>query len=118
MANPNGRKGAAFEIAVRDYLRRAGVFVERLVKNGKNDEGDLVCVIAGETFILELKNRKKLDLPQFWREAVVEAENYGKARDVATPISYVIIKRRNAPIEQAWVVETLDQWLKRSNGLL
>ena len=118
MANPNGRKCAQFEVAVRDYLRRAGIFVERLVKNGKNDEGDLVCIIAGKTYILELKNRKKLDLPQFWREAQVEAENYGKARDVATPVSYVIIKRRNAPIEQAWVVETLDQWLKRSNGLL
>lgn len=117
MANANGRKGAAFEIAVRDYLRRAGVFVERLVKNGKNDEGDLVCIIAGKTYILELKNRKKLDLPQFWREAEVEAENYGKARDVATPISYVVIKRRNAPIDQAWVVETMEQWLKRSNDL-
>lgn len=117
MANPNGRKGAAFEIAVRDYLRKAGVFVERLVKNGKNDEGDLVCILAGETFILELKNRKKLDLPSFWREAQVEAQNYAKARNIETPISFVIIKRRNAPIEQAWVVETLEQWLKRSNDL-
>lgn len=116
MANPNGRKGAAFEIAVRDYLRRAGIFVERLVKNGKNDEGDLVCIIAGKTYILELKNRKKLDLPQFWREAQVEAENYGKARDVETPISYVIIKRRNASIDQAWVVETMEQWLRRNDG--
>jgi Holliday junction resolvase len=60
MANPNGRKGAAFEIAVRNYLRNAGIFVERLVKNGKHDEGDLVCIVAGKTYILELKNRKKL----------------------------------------------------------
>jgi hypothetical protein len=112
MANPNGRKGAAFEIAVRDYLRKAGVFVERLVKNGKNDEGDLVCIIAGTTYILELKNRKKIDLPQFWREAQKEAENYGKARGIEAPISYVIIKKRNAPIEQAWVVESLEQWLE------
>ena len=117
MANPNGRKGAAFEIAVRDALRKADIFVERLVKNGKNDEGDLVCIVAGQTFILELKNRKKLDLPQFWREAEVEAQNYAKARNVETPISYVIVKRRNAPIEQAWVIETLDQWLKRANEL-
>ena len=116
MANPNGRKGAAFEIAIRNYLRNAGLFVERLVKNGKHDEGDLVCIVAGQTYILELKNRKKLDLPQFWREAVAEAENYGKARKQETPISYVIIKRRNAPIEQAWVVETMEQWLGRIDG--
>lgn len=102
---------------MRDYLRRAGVFVERLVKNGRNDEGDLVCILAGKTYILELKNRKKLDLPEFWREAQVEAENYGKARNIEAPISYVIIKRRNAPIEKAWVVETVEQWLKRSNDL-
>jgi hypothetical protein len=63
-----------------------------------------------------LKTRKKLDLPQFWREAVAEAENYGKARKQETPISYVIIKRRNAPIEQAWVVETMEQWLGRIDG--
>lgn len=112
MANPNGRKGAAFEIAVRDLLRKADFFVERLVKNGKNDEGDLVCIIAGETYILELKNRKKLDLPQFWREAQVEAQNYAKARNIETPISYVIVKRRNAPIEQSWVIQSLDQWIK------
>lgn len=115
MANPNGRKGAAFETAMRDYLRKVGVFVERLARTGAKDEGDLVCVVGGRTYILELKNRKKLDLPEFWREAVAEAENYGKARNVETPISYVIVKRRNHGIEKAWVIQTVEQWLKREN---
>lgn len=117
MANPNGRKGAAFEIAIRNYLRNLGFYVERLVKNGKHDEGDLVCIVAGQTYILELKNRKKLDLPAFWREAQVEAENYGKARKIETPVSYVIIKRRNAPIEKAWIIETVEQWVRRHDAL-
>ena len=113
MANPNGRKGAKFETDVMKWLRDKGVSAERLTKAGAKDEGDLVAVIAGETFILELKNRATLSLPEFWREAQVEALNYAKARGIGeVPLSYVIVKRRNASIEQAWVIQDLAQWLK------
>ena len=113
MANPNGRKGALYETDVMRWLRAAGALCERLVKAGSNDEGDLVAVIAGKTYILELKNRKSLTLPQFWREAEVEAENYAKARGLSTPpLHYVIIKRRNAGIDKSWVIQDLAQWLE------
>jgi len=95
------------------WLRKAGVMAERLSKAGAKDEGDIVTVIAGETYILELKNRATLSLPEFWREAQVEALNYAKARGIGeVPLSYVIVKRRNASIDQAWVIESLEQWLK------
>lgn len=117
MANPNGRKGAKWEIDILKFFRSIGILVERLVKAGKHDEGDLVAIIAGKTYILELKNWGKPDLPQFWREAQVEAENYAKARGLEqVPLSYVILKRRNAPIEKAWVIQDLQQWLKEKNG--
>ena len=54
MANPNGRKGAAFETAVLRFFRAAGVVAERLTKAGARDEGDLVVIISGATYILEL----------------------------------------------------------------
>jgi Holliday junction resolvase len=112
MANPNGRKGAQFETDVMRWLRSAGALCERLVKAGKNDEGDLVAVIAGEQYILELKNRKTISLPEFWREAEVEAENYAKARGLsAVPLHYIILKRRSAGIEKSWVIQDLTQWL-------
>lgn len=112
MANPNGRKGAQFETDVMRWLRNAGALCERLVKAGKNDEGDLVAVIAGKQYILELKNRKTISLPEFWREAEVEAENYAKARGLTeVPLHYIILKRRNAGIEKAWVIQDLQQWL-------
>jgi hypothetical protein len=28
------------------------------------------------------------------------------------PLHYVVVKRRNAGIEKAWVVQDLTQWLK------
>lgn len=113
MANPNGRKGAQFETDVMRWLRKMGAVAERLVKAGANDEGDLVATISGKSYILELKNRKTISLPEFWREATVEAENYAKARGLeATPPAYIILKRRNAGIEDAWVIQNLDSWLK------
>jgi Holliday junction resolvase len=112
MANPNGRKGAAFETAILKFFRSAGVWAERLTKAGARDEGDLVVVISGTTYILELKNRKKLDLPTFWDEAQTEAENYARARNIDfVPPSYVIVKRRNASIDKSWVIQDLNQWL-------
>jgi hypothetical protein len=112
MANPNGRKGAQFETDVMRWLRNAGAFCEKLALAGKADEGDLVAIIAGKQYILELKNRKTISLPEFWREAEVEAENYAKARGLSeVPLHYIILKRRNAGIEKAWVIQDLQQWL-------
>jgi len=113
MANKNGRKGSQFETDVMKWLRNAGVMAERLTKAGAKDEGDMVVIISGETYILELKNRQTLSLPEFWREAQVEALNYAKARGIGeVPLSYVVVKRRNASIDQAWVIQDLAQWIK------
>ena len=113
MSQYNKTKGSQFETDVMKWLRKGGVIAERLTKAGAKDEGDIVTVIAGETYILELKNRATLSLPEFWREAQVEALNYAKARGLGeVPLSYVIVKRRNASIDQAWVIQDLAQWTK------
>lgn len=113
MANPNGRKGAKFETDVMRWLRSKGAVAERLTKAGAKDEGDIFAFIQGETYILELKNRQKLDLPAFWDEAQVEAKNYAKARGlVRSPLAFVVVKRRNHTIEKSWVVQDLEQWMQ------
>jgi Holliday junction resolvase len=112
MSSYNKAKGSKFETDVMKYLRKLGHFAERLAKAGANDEGDIVTIIAGQTYILECKNRKSLNLPAFWDEAQVEAKNYAKARGmVASPLAFVIVKRRQHGVEKAWVVQDLDQWL-------
>lgn len=119
MASPkyNKTKGTKFEVDIAKFLRSLGHFVERLAKAGNKDEGDLVAIIAGQTYILELKNRKKLDLPAFWEEAQVEAKNYAKARGLEqTPPTYVIVKRRNHAAKKAWVVQDLESWLNNASS--
>jgi hypothetical protein len=107
-------KGSVFETGILKLLRTIkDVFAERLTKAGSKDEGDIVCVISGKTYILELKNVKKIDLPQFWREAQVEALNYANARGLGeVPPAYIVVKRRNAPLEKSWVICDLEQWIK------
>ena len=113
MANPNGRKGAAFELGVLKWLRSRGAIAERLRLSGQRDEGDLVVIIAGQTYILECKNRKSVSLPTFWDEAVAEAINYAKARGLEqAPPAFAIVKRRNKSIEDAFVIQDLASWLK------
>ena len=114
MSSYNKAKGSKFETDVMKYLRALGHFAERLAKAGASDEGDIVTIIAGQTYILECKNRKKMDLPTFWAEAEKEAKNYAKARGLpGSPPAFVIVKRRNASIEQAWVVQPLEKWIEQ-----
>lgn len=116
MVNKAKIKGTKFETAVLQYLRSLGHFAERLTQSGSKDQGDIVAIVAGTTYILECKAHKSLDLPEFWRQACIEAENYAKARGLDyTPPAYVIAKRRNASIEDAWVVTSLEKWIENAN---
>jgi Holliday junction resolvase len=118
LSSYNKAKGSKWEVDIMKYLRSLGHFAERLAKAGSNDEGDIVTIIAGQTYILECKNRKKIDLPAFWDEAQVEAKNYAKARGLnLSPLAFVIVKRRNHGVEKAWVIQDLDQWVnERTNN--
>lgn len=106
-------RGSKFETDVMRWLREKlpNAITERLARAGANDEGDVVCIVSGQPYVFELKATARLDLPQFWREATVEAENYAKARGLKeVPPAYVIVKRRNAGIQDAWVIQSLEKW--------
>ena len=118
MSSYGKRKGSTFEIGVLKWLRSKGLLAERLRLAGKDDEGDIVCMVAGQPYVFELKATAKMDLPQFWREATTEAANYAKARGIdPTPPAYVIVKRRMATLDQSWVIQDLNQWIKTNGGI-
>ena len=108
----NKAKGAQFEVDVMKWFRKMGAVAERLRLSGSEDEGDLVVIVAGETYIFELKNTRISNPTEFWDEAQTEATNYSKHRGISQPLSYVLFKRRNAGIDKAWVIQDLTQWLK------
>ena len=114
MTNPiaNKRKGAAFELDIVKWFRKLNFTAERLRLAGKDDEGDVVVVVAGKTYLFECKNTAKLELDNFWSQIELEAKNYAKQRKIEPPLHYVLWKRKRKGINKTWVIQTLDQWLE------
>lgn len=71
--------GARFERKQADWLaeRLDDDRIDRRVKNGKNDRGDIggVRTIRGGRVVIECKDTARLDLPGWLREAEIEAGN-------------------------------------------
>ena len=114
MSSPkyNKTKGATFELDIIKWFRKLGFMAERLRLAGKDDEGDVVVIVAGETYLFECKNTARLELDEFWRQIETEADNYAKARNTKIPFHYVLWKRKRKGINQTWVIQSLDQWLE------
>lgn len=112
MANPNGRKGAAFETDLLNGLREAGFDVERLRTTGKDDQGDLRVLDLGRHTVVEAKNVQRIDLPGHLKELAVEKWNYAKARglDADAVEGVVIVKRRGKGWREAYAVQTVEQY--------
>lgn len=101
--------GASFERLVADFLqdRLNEPTIDRLVKTGNKDRGDVGNVrdSLGNLIAVECKNVNHLDLPLWNRQARVEAENYGALVGVA------IHKRHGkARPEDQWVTMDLDSF--------
>lgn len=71
------RKGARWEQDFADYnSRRTGADLERRVKNGKNDRGDISGMyIHGKRVVVECKNCKKFEPSKWLKEAEIERGN-------------------------------------------
>lgn len=83
MANPNGKKGSSFERLIADYFKEvwpdaASEFIDRQIKVGSRDVGDLSNVRLGRHKIaVEAKSVKSMNLAGWVSEAQEEAENLG-----------------------------------------
>lgn len=97
--------GARFERLIADHLndRLYGLNVDRQVKTGARDSGDIAGVhLAGKRIAIECKNATRMALPEWTREARTEAGNIGAAAGV------VIHKRHgNGKPEDQWVTMTV-----------
>jgi hypothetical protein len=81
----------------------------RIVRRGKDDEGDEVIRVHDLAVVIEAKNEKSIDLSGYMREATEEALRW-EARHVHDPkpaslvIGAAAIKRRNHPISKSYIV--------------
>lgn len=111
----NKRKGAAFEIDLENFFNQALIRAIRLVKRGKDDEGDLMLRIGNIVFIIEAKNEKSINLAGYMDEATKEALNW-EARHVHDPdapehvIGVAAVKRRNKGIHKTYIVMEADDF--------
>lgn len=106
--------GARFERETADYLRdELSEFIDRRVKNGAKDLGDIANVrdSHGNRIVVEVKNVTKTNLPQWTKEAHIEAEN-----DNAL-VGVVIAKRHgNGKMGEQWVHMTVDDLILLLKG--
>lgn len=121
MGNPGKRKGSQWETDVRQYLRKQELDAEALRQMGAMDEGDLVVRTPGRDLrvVVEAKNRGKLDLAQFLREAedeaALHAHNRGLPQERAVPVA--VVKARQKPVGEGYAVMRLRD-LARLLGML
>ena len=108
----NRRAGAEWETRLLHQLRDTGHDIERLHLNGREDEGDLILTTSHKTYIIEAKAGQP-HLAQFVKQASREARNYETPRNKQnnSTIGLVVMKQRNKPWSEAYVVSTLNELL-------
>lgn len=108
----NRRAGAEWETRLLHQLRNTGHDIERLHLNGREDEGDLILKTGNHTYVIEAKAGQP-HLAQFVKQASREARNYETHRNhkPQTAIGLVVMKQRNKPWSEAYVVSTLNELL-------
>ena len=100
MANPQKRKGSAFERLIADYLAER-MPCERIPAGATLDRGDL----RTEAAAIQCKNHRTLSLGAWLRDAMEQQQNAGKR------LHALVVKRKGsaAPAEQ-FVVMSLEQF--------
>lgn len=108
----NRLAGAEWETRLLHQLRNTGHDIERLHLNGREDEGDLILKTGNNTYVIEAKAGQP-HLAQFVKEATCEARNYEthRNRENQSTIGLVVMKQRNKPWSEAYVVSTLNELL-------
>jgi hypothetical protein len=109
------RKGAQFEVDLELFFREKFVQATRLVRRGKDDEGDILLRVHDLAVIVEAKNEKAIDLAGYMKEATDEAMRW-EAKHVHEPmpadlvLGVAAVKRRLHPISKSYIVMEADDF--------
>ena len=120
MSKQSKIKGSKFEVLIETWLIAAGYIAQRLARAGTKDVGDLHIRLKDGTYIvIEAKAAKTLKLPEWLKEAEVEAVNH-EEKYGAESYGVVVSKRRQKGADQSYVIWTLVDFLEflRLKGML
>lgn len=102
MSNPNKARGTRFEVAIVDFLQKAGLLAWAPRQFGPVDIGD----VHVPPFVIQAKDYA--DLLAAFRDGVEGARaQKGPAK---MPFGVAVVKRRRKPIEDAYVVMRLGDF--------
>ena len=118
VTNTSKQKGTVMETAVMNYLRDAFSDAERTIRrgalHGKNDEGDIHGLThRGERIVVEVKNRRRLELSDWLEQAERERGNADAAYGV------VVFHRNGIGLSrmgEQGVLMTLDTFTRLIGG--
>jgi hypothetical protein len=110
VTNPQKRKGNAWELAVRRFLRAQGIDAFKPYEEGHEDAGD---VHGTDPFILQAKNYTS------WQDAIREGLDGAERQKRVAGAHWgaAVVKRLRRPVEAAYVVMTLATFAEVLNAL-
>jgi Holliday junction resolvase len=108
----NKRKGADWEIALRNGFREEGFDIERLHLNGKDDEGDLVIREADGVYLVIEAKDSAFQPGTFIGELEREVEAFARNRelDPGDVDGIAVVKRRGMSWRKAFVLTTVEDY--------
>lgn len=115
MSATNKRKGSLWETALETFYNNVGLKARRLPRAGASDIGDLAIELrSGAVIVVEAKDVRANAIPEWIRQASVEADNYEKKYHSVT-YGVVVRKTRQKSVDAGIVMmtnETFEQLLK------
>ncbi|QDF14217.1 holliday junction resolvase [Microbacterium phage GardenState] len=105
MANPNKRKGTAYESAIVKLLQERGIPARRVAQTGQLDTGDIHGI---DPFVGQCKAYK--DMASALRDGVAGAEV--QAMRAGQPYGVAFIKRPGKPIADGYAVMSVASFAR------
>ncbi|MEV7908497.1 hypothetical protein [Streptomyces anulatus] len=91
MTSQAKRRGTETETWTVQYARDHGRRAEKIARAGELDEGDVWVELPSGLVVIQVKARRRLDLPGALRDAADQAVNFAAARGLLeVPRSYVV----------------------------
>ena len=111
MSAQNKRKGSLWESTLETHYNSNGFKARRLPRAGAKDIGDLALDLGDTVIVVEAKDVRANAIPEWIRQAEVEADNY-EDKYKTTTLGVVVRKTRQKNADHAIVMMTNETFIQ------